>query len=852
MKTRLARCIRRRTWLPAVWLAALSLALGAAVWAAAQAASGDDSAALPEIPGLGDPGKLNEVRIEQPFSLLLRGRDARQQLVVTGVYSSGQHRDLTTQVAYSVAPAGVVKVDSSGFVTPTGNGRATITARGPGGLTGTCQVEVQQFDELIPINFVDQIVPIFTKLGCNSGGCHGKSSGQNGFKLSLLGFYPDEDYEYLVKEARGRRLFPAAPERSLLLQKATNSMAHGGGQRMDASDFEYTLLRNWIAQGMPYGSPDDPRVVRLTVFPEQRALDRGAQQQIAVYAHYSDGSVQDVTRMAQFEDNDPEMTETSRTGLVRILDTTGEAAVMVRFQEFVTVFRASIPMGVKATNVPPARNYIDELVFGKLQALGIPPSPVCDDATFLRRAYLDITGTLPTAVEVRAFLAYGDPTKRDKLVDRLVDSPEYADFFANKWAAILRNRNINANYTTGTYAFHAWIRDSLNRDLPYDEFVRTIIAASGDITGNPPVAWYRALNTPEALVEDTAQLFLGLRIQCARCHHHPFEQWSQRDYYGFAAFFTQVGRKTAPGAVGNQALQENPRIYHRRGLATAVNPRTAERLSPTGLGSEPLQLTPDDDPRHALVDWMAAPDNRFFAPSLVNRYWKHFFGRGIVDPEDDMRVTNPPSNPELLDALAQDFIRSGFRLKHLVRTICKSHAYQLSSEPNDYNVIDKQNYSRYYPKRLHAEVLYDALSHVTGTPTAFGGLPAGTRAVQLPDQGINNYFLTVFGKPQGNSPCECERSAEANLAQTLHLLMSREVQDKLTNARSRAALLAADTSLTDQQRIEELYLWAYARLPQPDELQFCLQYLPKAGSSREAYEDLLWALINTKEFLFVR
>jgi hypothetical protein len=570
---------------------------------------------------------------------------------------------------------------------------------------------------------------------------------------------------------------------------------------------------------------------------------------LAVYAHFSDGSVQDVTRVAQFEPNDTEMAEANKTGVIRTLDLTGQAAVMVRFQSQVSVFRASIPMGVKVDGrLPQPRNFVDEQVFAKLSKLGIPPSPPSDDGMFLRRIYLDLTGKLPTADEARTFLEDKDPAKRDKVIDQLLESSDYADFFANKWSSILRNRRTNQNYTRGTYAFYQWIRDSIRSDKPYDQFVREIVAASGEITEHPPVAWFRTLRTTTDQLEDTAQLFLGLRIQCARCHHHPFEQWSQRDYYGFEAFFSRVGRKAG---VHGLNVNDEPRIFHNRGVAQSTNPRTRESLRPTGLGGQPLELPADDDPRHALVDWMAEKDNPFFARALVNRYWKHFCGRGIVEPEDDMRITNPPSNPELLDALAKSFFDGGFRIRPLIRTIVQSKTYQLSSEPNEYNLIDRQCFSRYYPKRMNAEVVYDAINHVTANRPNFQNLPIGTRAVQLPDAAITNYFLEVFGKPQGASPCECERSTDANLAQILHMMMSREVESKLS---ARPIQLLANRDFKDEDRVRELYLWTFSRYPDQEELDFSLGFLRKkpAAEQRQAYEDLLWALLNAKEFSFVR
>ncbi|MEX0712989.1 MAG: DUF1549 domain-containing protein [Pirellulales bacterium] len=822
---------------------AFALIVASGVAAADELAS--NTPAAPTAPGLGDPGTLTAILVEsgRNAAIVLRGRDAQQQLVVTGQFSSGQLRDFTRQVSYEANPPGVVSVDPTGLVLPLSDGHATLAAVTADGMRATTAVVVERFIDDTPVNFPNQIVPMFTKLGCNSGGCHGKASGQNGFKLSLLGFEPGEDYEHLVKEGRGRRLFPASPDRSLLLLKPINGMPHGGGQRMDRDSHEYKLMRRWIAQGMPYGSPDDPTVARIEVFPPERSMQQAGEQQIVVLAHYTDGSIEDVTRVATYDPNDAEMAECSATGLVKTLDLTGDVAIMARYQGQVGVFRASIPLGIQVDNLPPVRNFIDEHVFNKLTTLGVPPSAIADDATFIRRVTLDLAGRLPSLEETQAFMAEQDPAKRDKLIDRLLDSAEYADFFANKWAAVLRNRRRTPGYTRGSYAFHSWIRNSLYENKPYDQFAREILGASGEIGENPAVVWYREVKDVDQQVEDSAQLFLGLRIQCARCHHHPFEKWSQRDYYSFAAFFSQVGRK--PGAIADEQ-----RIFHRRGKAQATNPKTGEQLVPAGLGAEPAEVPPERDPRQALVDWMAQPDNPFFAPALVNRYWKHVFGRGIVDPEDDMRVTNPASNPELLAALSRHFVESGFDLKELLRTICRSSTYQLSSEPNDYNLNDKQNFSRYYPKRLTAEVLLDSIDLVTGASTSFSGLPAGTRAVQLPDTGANNYFLTVFGRPEGASACECERSQEANLAQSLHLLNSGEVQGKLSSGQGRAAQMAQDANQTHEQKIHSLYLWVFSRPPVADELSVALAHIERVENVQQAYEDILWALINTKEFLF--
>ena len=773
---------------------------------------------------------------------VIAGRDGAQQLLVTGLTDSGKEIDLSRVVTYAADPAGIVQVDSMGHVTPLSEGEVEVTATTENGIQATTQLKVEHYAQDLPLNFANDVVPLFTKHGCNGGGCHGKSSGQNGFRLSLLGFEPDEDYEYLIKEGRGRRLFPAAPHRSLLLMKGTAELPHGGGQRIELDSPPYRVLHRWIAQGMPYGSEEDPVPLGIDVYPKTRTMKPGAEQQIVVVARYSDGSSRDVTRMTTLESNDVEMAEVSPAGLVKTEHQTGTAAVMCIFQGHVDVFRATLPLGVDVVELPKPANYVDDLVFAQLQELGLPPSEICDDPTFLRRATLTIAGRVPTLDEARTFAADNAENKRERLVNQLLDSNDYAHNFATKWAAILRNKRGNDADKRSTFAFYHWIRDRMQENQPYDGFVRDIVAASGDVSVHPPVAWYREVRDQAALVEDTAQLFLGMRIQCARCHHHPFEKWSQRDYHSFSAFYSQVGRKKTE-------FRNQDRIVHKPGQATAKNPKTGETLLPTGLDAEPSQITPLEDPRHVLVDWMTNPENPFFAKALVNRYWKHVFGRGLVDPEDDMRVTNPASNPKLLEALAQDFSDHGYDLKHLVRTICSSKTFQLSAEPNDHNQKDKQNYSRFYPSRLNAESLLDAIDQMTGMPTNFPGVPQGTRAIELPDSGFNSYFLTVFGRPESSSACECERSSDASLAQSLHLLNSKDILGKVSADQGRAALMAADERLIED-RIQELYLIAFSRYPDAEELKIAAEYVNSKEKPREGFEDVVWALINTKEFLF--
>ncbi|MEM8669043.1 MAG: DUF1549 domain-containing protein [Planctomycetota bacterium] len=802
-----------------------------------------------EFPGLGPRGELTAIQIESTSGDELVGRSARKQLIVTGVYSSDQHHDLTRVVKYEVDRSEILKVEQTGLVIPLSDGEATVTAIHPSGLSTEIGLTVASIGQDLAVNFENEIVPIFTKLGCNAGGCHGKSDGQNGFRLSLLGFYPEDDYEFLVHEDRGRRLFFTDPEYSLLLQKPANELPHGGGKRMERGSYEWQLMSRWIGQGAPYGSDDDAKISHIESIPSVREMNPGSTQQLSVVAHYTDGTVRDVTRLASYEANYPEMASCDSEGRITTEHVPGEVAIMVRFGGQVSVFRAIIPQGLPVLRTPPEQNEIDRFVFQKLKQLGIPPSARCDDSTFIRRVTVDISGRLPTVEETEAFVASTDSNKRNKLVDRLLDSAGYADYFANKWSAVLRNKRRNNNDVPYTYRFHAWIRRALRENMPYDQFVRSVLTATGEPETHPPVAWYREVRTSTARMEDTAQLFLGMRLACAKCHHHPFERWSQQDYYGFEAFFTQAALKNSKY---NRQTNTPDMVYVRAVTPQSRNPRTGQNVPPTPLGGDPLDVAPYDDARHHLVDWMSEPNNPFFAKALVNRYWKHFFGKGIVDPEDDLRVTNPPSNPELLHALSERFVENGFDLKDLVRTICQSSVYQLSSEPTKSNVGDTQNFSRFYPRRFPAEVLNDAVNTVALSTTNFGNVPAGTTSVQLPDNGFNNYFLKVFGKPEAESACECERSVEANLSQSLHLLNSTDIQGRLRSGKGRASQLASAQDRSHAEKVRQLYLAAFSREPLPEEQAFIVEQVSSYSNQKQAWEDVLWAIFNAKEFQFVR
>jgi hypothetical protein len=791
-----------------------------------------------------------------PLQVKFNSGDDAAQLIVTGTLADGRLVDVTHLAKYS--PTASTTVTPTGRVTPLANGSSEVAVQ-YGKHTLKVPVQAAHVGENLPINFTNQVVPVFTKLGCNSGGCHGKASGQNGFKLSLLGFEPDLDFMTLVKESRGRRLFPSAPDQSLFLLKAIGAVPHGGGRKMEPGSEEYKIVRRWIAAGMPFGNETDPTVSKISVFPEHRILDRHVQQQFAVYAHYTDGTVEDITRRAQFESNDVEIANVDGNAVVRTLNLSGEAAIMARYQGHVVVFRATVPRG----GVTPKwsftnQTFVDQFTSKKWKELDLVPSELSSDEVFARRIYLDLTGTMPTPSQLKAFVADTNPKKRDLLIEKLLDSPSYAYYFANKWADILRvKRRGEQQRAAGTFAFHSWIREAIASEMPYSEFVRSVLAANGSESQNPPTVWFKELEKPENFVDDTAQVFLGLRMACANCHHHPYEKWSQDDYWGLAAFFGRLGRKQIqrPG-FDQQRGQITEQLIYTKANNDVRNKRTNKPAAVKPLDGSTLEPTAEEDPRQMLVDWMVNPQNPFFAKALVNRYWAHFFGRGIVDPLDDMRVTNPPSNPELLDALAKHFLDSNFSTKEVIRAIVKSRTYQLSATPNDFNKHDKQAYARYYPKRLSAEVLLDAVNQVTDSPNQFGGLPrdknAPSRAIQLPDESFSSYFLDVFGRPSRSSACECERVSEANLAQALHLLNSEEIQQKITRGNARADMLSrADDKRPDAEKVEELFLWTLGRKPTDKDLSAALAHLTKHEKTKKtAYENLIWALINTKEFIF--
>ena len=772
--------------------------------------------------------------------------------------------DKTGSAKYVSLDPSVAVVTKSGLVRARGEGATTIEAR-VGRQTVRVRVTIRPASEEPPIRFVADVVPILTKLDCNSGGCHGKATGQNGFKLSLLGFEPSFDHRAIVNEARGRRLFPSDAARSLLLMKAVGNVPHGGGRRLDAESDDYRVLRRWIAEGSTSPAQGEPTLERIELMPRQRVLKTESTQQLVVTAHFSDGASRDVTRQAIYESNDPAIASVGSSGLVATQSAQGLFAVMVRFGGKIATFHAATPYdsGEQRRAIvqrrldsleerivrPQSKTYLlDKFLIQQWRQLEIAPSNLASDEVFIRRVSIDISGTLPTSEEVQDYIDDKRPDKRERLIDRLLERPEYASYFAMKWGDILRNRG--AGYSTrrqrsGTSLFAGWIRDSIAANKPYDQFVSEVITSSGSQDENPPTVWHRSVRNQTDYVESVAQAFLGVRIQCAQCHLHRFERWSQSDYFGLAAVFSRIGRK---GGFSDAEVPTNEIIYL-KDKGDVVHPRSGKLVAPKAPGGPSFEINQYADPRQSFAEWMTRADNPFFARTMANRMWAHFLGRGIIHPIDDARSTNPPSNPELLAALADDFVANGYDVKHLIRMICNSHAYGLETAPTDLNRHDTQTFARFYPRRLAAEVLLDAISQVLDAPTEFAKLPKGTRAIELPDENVPVSFLDVFGRPARTSACECERVDAPSLGQALTLINSQEVHRKLTAKDGYAAKLAANTA-GPESNIKALFLRLLGRQPGADELEAASAFIESEEDKAEAFRSLLWSLLATNEFMF--
>jgi len=701
------------------------------------------------------------------------------------------------------------------------------------------------------VTFERDVEPILTRAGCNAGACHGKARGQNGFALSLFGFDPDFDYVAIVKESGGRRVSTLMAPESLLLGKATARLPHGGGLRLTPGSRAYETVLGWIATGMRRTPSSAPRLKQIAVEPTERTLKPSESFSLHVTAYFTDGSNEDVTALAAFASSESALVSVDADGRVSAGPIPGDATISARFGGLFANCDVNIPLPgtipAGRYDALPRSNFIDGFVWAKLRKLGLLPSAPADDVTYLRRAYVDVIGRVPSSDEVRQFLADTAPRKRARLVDRLLDRPDYADHWANKWVDLLRPNP----YRVGIKAvlnLDGWIRDAFRHNLPYDRFVHAIVTARGSTFEQGPATIFRDRREPEEIAPVISQLFLGIRLECAKCHHHPFESWDHAQFYEFAAYFARVGRK---GTGLSPPISGSEEVVYTAKSGSVKHPSTGTTLKPKPLfGSAPVSDDPDSDPREALARWMIAPENPYFARVIVNRVWADVMGRGIVEPVDDLRATNPPSNGPLLDALADDLRRHGYDLKHLIRTILASSVYALSSEPNDRNVADTRNFSRHYRQRMRAEVLLDAISDVTGVPETFAAAPLGSRASAIWTHRTPSLFLDTFGRPDPNQDPPCERTSDTSVVQALHLMNSQELHKKITGDSGRAAHLAKEND-SPRAIVEELYLLTYNRFPTDEERGVGASLFEGARADRRlAVEDLLWALLNSPEFVF--
>jgi hypothetical protein len=708
-------------------------------------------------------------------------------------------------------------------------------------------------------SFLNDVIPVFTRLGCNQGACHGKNAGQNGFRLSLRGYAPELDYQWLTREFEARRVNVAVPEESLLLRKPLGQTAHEGGKLFRENSRFHQVVRDWIAAGAPGPNKDDPQIRKLVVQPGNGTLKPGQEQQLIVRAEYSDGTSRDVTWLTKFDSNDAGMASVDSAGLVRV-NRNGETAVRAAFGGLVAVAVITAPF---EKQVDPARlaqriNCIDEHVFNKLAALRIEPSDPCTGAEFLRRAFLDAIGVLPTPDEARAFLADHRPDKRARLIDGLLERPEFVDHWALFLSDLFQNRkerDHDVRGTKGVRSFHNWLRKQVAANRPWDELAHDVLTASGKTSENPAVGYYvvtvgenREPHLSE-VVASAAQAFLGTRIGCAQCHNHPLEKYTQDDYYHFAAYFSRVKLDRLEPKVGPTTLRmAGPDGQPPKGPPGVTQPRTGQFLKPQPLDRSPTEVKPEEDPRQQLAAWMTDPKNEYFSGAMVNRIWGHYLGVGLVEPIDDLRASNPPTNPELWQALNKEFVSHKYDLKHLMRLILNSRTYQLSSATRPGNETDARFYSHYYARRLPAEVLLDALSQSTGVPDEFPGYPVGLRAVQLPDPTLKSYFLTLFGRSERVTACACERNGEVTMPQLLHLQNGESVVQKIRHGDGRLAqLLKANKS--ESEILDELFLATLSH-PPSDAARAAVRKALADSNKEEVYRDLFWALLNSKEFSF--
>ena len=787
---------------------------------------------------------LQSLEILPPDINLETSRDSHK-VIVMAYFKDGTTKDVTKQANMHVTDAKLAKLDGD-VLLPIDNGTTEVTAS-LGGKAAKVPLVVKDSKKDRPVSFKLDVMPIWMRSGCNQGGCHGAARGKDGFRLSLFGLDPDGDYIRLTREMVGRRINLAIPEESTLVEKSIGSVPHSGNQLFDENSQYYKTLIEWITAGTPKDPDTIAKVTGIEIFPKQAVMEgKNATQQITVRAKYSDGTDRDVTSLALFMSNNDPTAAVSKGGLVTSGER-GEAFVLARFNVFsITSQILVIPDNLKYERPKLAEtNYIDKLADEKLHKLRIIPSGTCSDADFVRRVYIDVLGVMPKTEDVKGFLADASPNKREALVDALLLRKEFTEVWVMKWSELLQVRSGVNNNTAPFYKnallYYNWLQTKIAKNEPLNEIVVELLSASGGTVSTPAVNYYQTEIDPIKVTENVAQVFMGMRIQCAQCHNHPFDRWTLDDYYGWKSFFMQIGRKQT----------DDPQeviIYNSKG-GDATHPVTGARVAPKFLGGIAPDLKPGDDRRVAMAKWIASPENTYFARNIANIIWQHFTGVGVVDPVDDVRISNPPSNPELLDALAKKLVDYNFDMRKFVKDITMSMTYQRSTLTNESNVGDKRNFAHAMVRRVRAEVLLDAISQVTNTPNKFQGLPLGARAVQIADGAVTNYFLTTFGRASRTTVCSCEVKMEPTLSQALHLMNGDAVHENIKKGRVVADLIKEGKP--DKQIVDDLYYRCFGRLPLEKESKAINQALAESGDSRQAVlEDVLWALLNSKEFYF--
>jgi hypothetical protein len=793
-----------------------------------------------------------------PAENILTGAHANQRLIVL-VETGGQFvGDRTNKAEFTSSNSAVATVDAAGIVRPVADGEAIITAS-VDGKEGKAKVRVTQTKEPSNWSFRNHVIPMMTKIGCNSGACHGALAGKGGFKLSLRGYDPLQDHFVMTRQTLARRVDTIEPAQSLVLRKPTLSVPHGGGQKLEVGAQDFQILADWIASGAPAPRENDTRIERLEVFPKAAVLKPKDNLQILVRAWYSDGHSEEVTHWVKYNSTEDLVAAVDQEGKVRVAGY-GEAAITVWYSNLVATCRVASPLpntvDPKVFTEAPRRNYIDQLVLKKLESLRIPPSPLCSDEEFIRRVYLDAAGILPAPEEVRKFLADTSPDKRGKLIDSLLERPEFVDYWAYKWSdlLLLSTRKLSQ---PAMWSFYQYIRQSVANNKPWDRFAREILTANGSTLEAGAANYFVLHKDVTELTESTSITFLGMSITCCRCHNHPLEKWTQDQYWSMANLFSRVALKNGDRS-GEIVVQGLP-------FGDVPHPRRNHPMPPTPLDAKPLPADSPRDRRLYFANWLTAPDNPYFAKALVNRVWRNFLGRGLVEAEDDLRQTNPPTNEELFNALAKDFVEHEYDVKYLMRTILNSATYQRSAKPLPGNITDDRYYSHYLIRRLPAEVILDAYSQITGVPTSFSiyfderpvfQFPAGTRALQLPDVQIASTFLDAFGRPERVQTCSCERQQDSSVSQALHLNNGQTLNDKLRAKNSRVEQWLQE-KIADEEAIRRLFVMALSREPTTTELKNFKDLMAdaakdKAMTRRQTLEDLYWAVLTGREFLFNR